>query len=52
MRTATTPGSVFLGADLNSGNQKARVEPAIHIEDVNRFYEVYDAAGGREDGRK
>src|SRR6185437_1539917 len=27
-----------------------RVEPVIHMEDVARFYRVYDAAGGHPDG--
>lgn len=29
-----------------------RVEPVIHMEDVARFYRVYDAAGGHPDGAR
>jgi hypothetical protein len=30
-----------------SASEGARARPEIHIEDVERFYKIYDAAGGR-----
>lgn len=39
-------GAPVSGAE-RSPSSTATAAPAIHIEDVERFYEVYDAAGGR-----
>jgi hypothetical protein len=34
------------GLSAESAESKAGSKPTLHIEDVDRFYKVYDAAGG------
>jgi Predicted Zn-dependent protease (DUF2268) len=40
-------GALFVALVCAANVEAVDIEPAIHIEDVERFYKVYDAAAGR-----